>query len=79
MADYSKEDWIGYIKSHLTEFEIQESGPDKYGLWRITVTLNANRHYSDYGEDVNKEVAQEEAIMRLAGVLYQEYKTPEIM
>ena len=79
MADYSREDWIGSIKIHLTEFDIQESGPDNYGLWRITITSKANRHYSDYGEDINKEVAKEEAIKRLAGVLYQVYKTPETL
>lgn len=78
MKDYSKEDWVEYIKSHLNEFEIQESGPDnKYKLWRIEITSKANRHYSDFYEDADKEIAKETAIIRLASVLFQYYKTPE--
>ena len=75
-ADYSIEDWVEYIKSHLNEFDIQEMGPDKYNLWRVDITSKANRNYSAFYEDVNKETAKNIAIERLASVLFQYYKTP---
>lgn len=77
MTDYSKEDWIAYIKSHLNEFDIKETVPDKYNLWRIDITSKTNRLYSEFGEDINKEIAKDTAVERLASVLYQYYKTPE--
>lgn len=77
MEDYSKKDWIEYIKSHLNEFDIQEIGPDKYNLWHIDITSKTNRLYSEFGEDTNKMKAKEIAINGLASVLYQYYKTPE--
>lgn len=78
MKDFSKEDWGEYIKSHLNEFDIQESGPDeKYKLWRIEISSKANRNYSASYEDVNKETAKNIAIERLAGDLFQYYRTPE--
>ena len=77
MTDYSKEDWVEFIKSHLNEFDIQEIGPDKYSLWRIKITSKANRLYSEFGEDTDKGRAKETAMNRLASVLFQYYKTPE--
>ena len=77
MIDYSKEDWVEYIKSHLNEFDIQETGPDnKYKLWRIGITSKANRLYSEFGEETDKDKAKELAIYRLASVLYQYYRMP---
>ena len=78
MEDYSKEDWVYYIKSHLNEFDIQETGPDnRYRLWHIGITSKANRLYSEYGEETDKDRAKELAIERLASVLFQYYKTPD--
>ena len=77
MEDYSKEDWVDYIKSHLNEFDIQETGPDNYKLWHIDITSKINRNYSASYEDVNKETAENIAIERLAGDLFQYYRTPE--
>ena len=77
MIDYSKEDWVEYIKSHLNEFDIQETGPDnKYKLWRIGITSKANRLYNEFGEETDKDRAKELAIYRLASVLYQYYRMP---
>ena len=78
MADYSKEDWVKYIKTHLTEFDIQETGPDgKYHLWCVDITSMANRHYNAHDYDKDIEIAKDNAILKLAGDLYQDYKTPE--
>ena len=77
MTDYSKEKWVEYIKSHLNEFDIQEMGPDNYKLWRVVVTSKVNRQYSEFSEDKDKEKAKSTAIERLAGFLFQYYKTPE--
>lgn len=77
MQDFSRDKWSEYIISHINEFDVKITGPDKYNLWRVDITSQEDPHYSDYYEDTNKDVALAQAIDRLAGILYQYYKTPE--
>lgn len=77
MNDFSKDDWIDYIKSHLSEFSIQEFEPDKYGLWYVYIKSKYDPRQSTHGEGTNKELAKEKAIKDLAASLFQNHKTPD--
>jgi len=79
MEDYSKNEWVEYIKSNLDEFDIQEYivNKNKREYWHVNVSSKENSHCYGAYEDTDKDKAKNKAIEDLASFLFQNYKTPE--
>lgn len=79
MEEYSRKEWVEYIKSHLDEFGIQEYivNKNKKDYWHVIVSSKENSHCYGAYEDPDKDKAENNAIEDLASFLFQHYKTPE--